>query len=334
MDYIREKLTADVIKKMFAILVLIVIFILLKPFKNTLLLTFIFVYLYSKGQNLIYNAVSKKFKISKKLIAVLLFLITIGGFITALIVYIPKLSHELLEVKNVIIEFINSNSNNPTIQQALEKVRTLDYMNYIEDNSDVALKGLDTVKEITVTFCTSIILSLFCVLEADSMKELGEKVSRSKLKFFYNYYKDLAQKFINSFGVIIEIQIILALINGALAFVGLLLMGFPQSLALGFMLFLLSLIPVVGTAIALVPLTIVAFKIGGLNKIIGVLILLAVLHVLEAYVIKPKLMSNSIDLNTFVILLTLAISEYFMGIWGLLIGIPLLMFFMEIFEVK
>lgn len=334
MNFIKEKLTDDFIKKMFAIIILVIMLILLKPFKNTLLLTFIFIYLYNKCQNWIYDKVSTKMKINKKFITVLLFIATIGVSILSIIIYIPKLSHELIELQNMIIDFTNTNSNNQIVQNLLEKIRTIDYISYLKDNSDFAFKGLTLIKEITVTLFTSITLSFFYLIEIESMKELGDKISRSKLNFFYEYYKSLASKFINSFGFIIQVQILLAFINGVLSFIGLLLMGFPQSLALGFMIFVLSLIPVLGAIISAIPLIIVAFKIGGINKIIGVLVLITVLHTLENYVIKPKIMSNNIDLNTFVILLTLAIAEYFMGIWGLLIGIPLLMFFMEIFEIK
>jgi Predicted permease len=330
MDYIKEKLTADVIKKMFAITILIAILAVLTPFKNMLLLTFIFTYLFGKSTRFVYEKVGKRIKASKKLITILLFVFTVGIFAFSLIVYVPKLSHELIQVKNTVFDFLGSTNNNPTIQHLLDEVKHVDYMSY----SDVAIKALSKVQEITVAFVLALILSLFCLLEEEEISKIGVKVSNSKLKFFYGYYKELAKKFVNSFGLIIQVQITMAVINGIFSFIGLTILGFPQTLALGFMIFILSFIPVVGTIISLIPLSIIGFQIGGVNKTIAVLIFVAILHALEIYVISPRLMSKSSHLPVFIVFLTLVIAEHLIGVWGLIIGVPLLIFFMEIFEIK
>lgn len=330
MDYIKEKLTADVIKKMFAITILIAILAVLTPFKNMLLLTFIFTYLFGKSARFIHDKVGKRINVGKKLITILLFIFTVGIFAFSLIVYVPKLSHELIQVKNTVFDFLASTNNNPTIQLLLDKIKHVDYMSY----SEVAIEALSKVQEITVAFVLALILSLFCLLEEEELSKIGEKVSNSKLKFFYEYYKELATKFVNSFGLIIQVQITMAVINGVFSFIGLTILGFPQTLALGFMIFILSFIPVVGTTISLIPLSIIAFQIGGINKILAVLVFVAILHALESYVISPRLMSKSSHLPVFIVFLTLVIAEHIIGVWGLIIGVPLLIFFMEVFDIK
>ena len=99
-------------------------------------------------------------------------------------------------------------------------------------------------------------------------------------------------------------------------------------------MFTLGLIPTAGLLIALIPLVIIAFTIGGITKVIYVLVILAVLHILESYILKPKLMSMSVHLPIFFIFVILIFSEHYMGAWGLIIGIPLFVFLLDIMHIE
>ena len=77
----------------------------------------------------------------------------------------------------------------------------------------------------------------------------------------------------------------------------------------------------------------IAFTLGGITKVIDALLILAVLHVLEAYIIKPKLMSVSVHLPVFFVFLILIFSEHYMGVWGLILGIPLFVFLLDILQI-
>ena len=68
--------------------------------------------------------------------------------------------------------------------------------------------------------------------------------------------------------------------------------------------------------------------------ILYVLILIAVLHALESYVLNPRFMADKTELPVFIVFITLLISEHFMGVWGLLLGVPLLMFILDLFNIK
>jgi HAE1 family hydrophobic/amphiphilic exporter-1 len=63
-----------------------------------------------------------------------------------------------------------------------------------------------------------------------------------------------------------------------------------------------------------IPLSIIAFKIGGIVKVIEVLVMIAVLHALESYVLNPKLMSMKTKLPVFLTFIILLIGEHLMGI--------------------
>lgn len=96
---------------------------------------------------------------------------------------------------------------------------------------------------------------------------------------------------------------------------------------------LLGLIPVAGVIISLVPLSIVAFNGGGLVQVVYVLIMIVFLHAFEAYILNPKLMSSKTKLPIFFTLSILIVSEHLAGVLGLIIGIPVFMFILDLFEV-
>ncbi len=58
--------------------------------------------------------------------------------------------------------------------------------------------------------------------------------------------------------------------------------------------------------------------------------MIALLHSLESYILNPKLMSDKTSLPVFFIFIILIIGKQFMGTWGLLLGIPLVMFILEV----
>lgn len=131
----------------------------------------------------------------------------------------------------------------------------------------------------------------------------------------------------------IEVQFLIALVNSILSTIFLWIFGFPNLFALAIMIFLLGLVPVMGVIVSLVPLCAIAFKIGGVVKIIYVLVMVAVVHAVETYFLNPKFMSNKTHLPIFYTFMILLVSEHFLGVWGLIVGVPIFMFLLDIMEV-
>jgi len=60
---------------------------------------------------------------------------------------------------------------------------------------------------------------------------------------------------------------------------------------------------------------------------------LSIFYAIEAYFLNPKLMSAKTDLPIFYTFMVILFSEHFLGVWGLIIGIPLFMFLLDILGV-
>ena len=68
-------------------------------------------------------------------------------------------------------------------------------------------------------------------------------------------------------------------------------------------------------------------------QVVYVLIMIALLHAFEAYILNPKLMSDKTKLPIFYTLSILIVSEHLAGVLGLIVGIPVFMFILDVMEV-
>ena len=89
-----------------------------------------------------------------------------------------------------------------------------------------------------------------------------------------------------------------------------------------------------GVLISLSPLSIIAFVIGGATKMLMVWGIIVIIHTIEAYVLNPKFMSNKTELPVCFVFIILLVSEHYLGVWGLLIGVPLFIFLMNALDVN
>ena len=63
------------------------------------------------------------------------------------------------------------------------------------------------------------------------------------------------------------------------------------------------------------------------------MVTIAIIHAGEAYVLNPKFMSSKTDLPVFYTFVVLIFSQQFFGVWGLIIGIPVFVFLLDVLEV-
>lgn len=72
-----------------------------------------------------------------------------------------------------------------------------------------------------------------------------------------------------------------------------------------------------------IPIIIIAYGYGGLSYVLAVMVMITLIHAMEAYYLNPKIVSSYVHFPIFVTFLILTLSEHFLGIVGLLIGVPL-----------
>lgn len=332
------------IKKPFVrrIIILIVIGLLLylvKSLITLLLLTYILIFLVDSAQKNIYSLLSKFIRTSRKAIIFSLYLIVIGFLFLFFYMYVPNLIQQMEDIIQSITYFASNYKSLMRTDNVVENYiysffLNLNIQDYVRSNGVAIINVISNVGSMGIKIIMAVFLSLFYLIDKEKILVFFSGFQNSKIFWIYDELKYFGAKFSNSFGKVIQTQLLISLINAAISTATLLILGFPDIVGLFAMIFILGIVPIAGVFISMIPLLIIANSIGGINYIIYVIILIAILHILESYILNPKLMANNTKLPVFITFLVLIISEHFMGIWGLIIGIPITMFLLDILEVK
>lgn len=130
--------------------------------------------------------------------------------------------------------------------------------------------------------------------------------------------------FFQLLGKAFEAQTVIAIMNTALTCIGMLALGVQGIGFLAVMVFLCSFIPIVGVFVSTVPICIVALQQdhGGIGMVIGVIVMVVIVHLVEAYILNPKIYGHHMKLHPLAVLIVLFMGQHVFGVWGLIIGVP------------
>ena len=110
-------------------------------------------------------------------------------------------------------------------------------------------------------------------------------------------------------------------------------MGILSAVVFSLIAALLNIIPYIGSIIGAVPLALVVFPYYGFWGILGVIVIVTITQFLEANVISPRIMSNTINMHPVTLMSGLLVFSTIFGFAGMFISTPLLSI-IKIFLVK
>ncbi|MEH7439178.1 AI-2E family transporter [Neobacillus drentensis] len=296
---------------------------------NLILLTFIFTFLMDR----LVQFIERKIPLNRKLIVVTSYACIVGLLSYGLVMYLPMIAGEITALIKQLTAFYTSKHDNIFLNYVVKRIEEIQISSYLEQGFQFVLKYFTDISKITLQVLLALLMSLFFLLEKPRLIEFTKKFKTSKIAPFYAEIEFFAEKFVRTFGKVIEAQLIIAVVNCTLTTISLWLLDFPQLGGLSIMIFILGLIPVAGVIISLIPLVIIAYSIGGMMKVLYVGIAIMIIHGVEAYILNPNLMSSKTNLPVFYTFIVLIFSEHFFGIWGLIIGIPVFVFLLDVLEV-
>jgi predicted PurR-regulated permease PerM len=131
----------------------------------------------------------------------------------------------------------------------------------------------------------------------------------------------LSEEITRRVGAYVLGQLFIAAINGAFSFVILFVLGLPFPALLATLVAMLALVPIVGTLIGGVIVTLVALTSGWLVAVI-VLSYYVAYHLFEAYVLGPRIMNRVVEVPAVVTIVAILAGGTLLGILGALIAIP------------
>ncbi|MCK8625079.1 AI-2E family transporter [Apilactobacillus xinyiensis] len=332
---IWQKFLNNVKVRRYVVLIFIVCFLfLIRGMLSMILLTFILTFLTTKWVKFVH----KRIKIPAPILVILTYLIFIVAIVVLVTVYLPVIADQAVIGTKHIINFYQDPSNligNDNAKQIVQQfVEKSNFLNTLKGSLNIVWSYVTSVGQMGVTLFISIILSFFFTLEEKQLADFSKNFLNADFSWFFSDIYYFAQTFTKTFGVVLEAQFIIAALNTVFTTIIMYVLGMPQLGILAVLVFFLSLIPVAGVIISLIPLCLIGYSVGGFKYIIYLVIMITVVHFFEAYVLNPKLMSSRTDLPIFFTFCALLIGEETLGVWGLIVSVPILTFVLEIIGVR
>ncbi|EUJ31508.1 UPF0118 membrane protein ydbI [Listeria floridensis FSL S10-1187] len=295
MEWLNQLLKKDTLRRLLVFVLLGVVLYFIRSMINLVILTFIFAFLVTRLENVIL----KRVRVPRKLIVIVLYLLVAAFLYIAIVHYLPILINQISELVNLLVNMYNHPGDNQIVVWIVEWLKQSNIEKYLQSGVEFLIASLSGIGSIGLSFFLALILSLFFSLEKERVKHFSAQFFTSKIGFIARDIAYFGRKFVSTFGVVLEAQLLIALVNTLITTFALYLMHFPQLLSLSIMVFILGMIPVAGVIISCVPLVIIAYSIGGFTDVFYVLLTIVIVHALETYVLNPKLMSSKTDLPVF-----------------------------------
>ncbi|USS87080.1 AI-2E family transporter [Fructilactobacillus cliffordii] len=321
------------LRRTVVLLLLIALIYFCREMITTILLTFIFTFLVTKAVLWI----RKRVKIPTPILVIALYLLIVGCIVLVAVLYLPTIIDQGVEYSKAIYKFYQRphTIQNPQVRNAVVSLmHSVNVPKQLKDSMGVIWSYVTSVGNIGFSMFISLLLSFFFTLELKQTQEFSRKFLSSTFGWFFQDVAYFGNIFVKTFGVVLEAQFFIAICNTVLTTICLAVLGMPDLIIFAIMIFLLSLVPVAGVIISLIPLSISAYTVGGIKYVIYVVIIIAVVHMLEAYVLNPKFMSSKTELPIFYTFVVLLVGEHFWGTWGLIVAVPVFTFFLDVFGVK
>lgn len=178
--------------------------------------------------------------------------------------------------------------------------------------------GITIVTGISTGFFIAI-LTIYFVGTYDATKQAGYRlVAASHRGTFTNY----TERILDNFGRYLGGMVLLAVMNAVFSTILLLVTGVPGAFLLGFIALFITIIPLIGTVLTTIVMSIVAFihdPTSGLIVLIAMLIYMQV----EAYVLGPKVLSKAVKVPGSIVLISALAGGTLFGLLGALVAIPI-----------
>lgn len=163
---------------------------------------------------------------------------------------------------------------------------------------------------------------LFMLLEETAFTgKLAAMAGSEKKKEEWN---NTLKKISDSIGSYLVLKTVVSLLTGVLSYTVLAIIGIDAPLFWAFLIFLLNYIPTVGSLIAtLFPACMALLQSGELNLALMVIVAVGAIQLIVGNIIEPKVMGNSLNVSSLVVILALSFWGAIWGITGMVLSVPI-----------
>jgi len=200
---------------------------------------------------------------------------------------------------------------------------------YTTTAAQIITAMLKSVTRFTIQVGVALILGFFMLWDLPMICKGVTSLKNSRVAPIYREVAPVLGVFGKLFGKALEAQARIALVNTGLTALGMWLMSIPGVGLLSLFVFICSFIPIAGVIISTTPIGFVALTEYGFMKLALVIIMVTGVHFVEAYMLNPAIYSAHLKLHPLMVLSALVVAEHSMGVWGLLLAVPMTVFALD-----
>lgn len=312
-------------------------FEIIAPFFAGTLIAYL-LYMPCKKIEQIYNKSKKKW-IQKKarglsivtvyFIVVLLLIILLNFILPVVLESVEDLINNIQTYYELAIQKYNDLSEDSflkgdIVKDAIQSVQNLDIKQYFKLDKMLEYLG-SAIKAATGIFdvFVALIVSVYALAERTRILNFIKRLLGAVVK--ESVYKNIDKYFNNSnqiFFKFIASQFLDAVIVGILVTIAMSLMGVKYAPLLGFLIGLFNMIPYIGAIIAVAIAALITLITGGLSQTIWMLIVVIILQQIDANVINPKIVGQSLKISPLFVIFSVTVGGAYFGILGMFLAVP------------
>ena len=277
------------------------------------------------------------------ILAILLIFIIINFIIPTVMTSIKDLAENVPNYYNTALEYLDNLENDSILVKLNlnEYVKNLKGVNFVEqiinlisiDNISSYIKGIMGAANVIFDIFVTIVVSVYILLERSDIKSFLQNLS--KAIFDKKTNRAIAKYYVRTNSIFLKFiasQILDAIVIGVITSIAMALMKVKYAALLGFIIGLFNIIPYFGAIIAVVLAIIITIFTGGFGQAIWLGLVVIALQQIDANIINPKILGNSLNLSPILIIFAVTIGGAYFGILGMFLGVPVMAFLKLIVE--
>lgn len=200
--------------------------------------------------------------------------------------------------------------------------KIIEFLNF--DNIAQYIKGVMDITGIIFDAFVTLVVSIYLILERGDIKSFLSNLSNAifneelneKISIYYKKTNMIFFSFISS-------QVLDAIIIGIITSIAMSILNVKYAILLGFLIGLFNIIPYFGAIVAVAISVIITIFTGGIIKAIWMAITVVILQQIDANIINPKILGNSLQLSPILVIFSVTLLGSYFGVLGMFLAVPI-----------
>lgn len=320
---ITINISSMAIIKIILILLLLVMLYLLKDVILILLISIILAW----SLNSWVNALQRR-KVPRVLATAFIYIAVFGVFVIILALLIPPMAKQINEISKNLPTYYNR------IISDFQRFKEFSIQQGFLNNLQSSLQSLQTNLTQTtagvfntivsifggfLSFIGVLVITFYILIEENALKKFVRSITPVKYQPYIFQLMNRAQERLRLW---LKGQLILCLIIGVFAWIGLMIGGVKYALVLALWAGLTEFIPYLGPLLGGIPAVFIALTTSGFPQAIFVVALYIIIQQIENHILVPKVMEKTAGLNPLVVIIVILIGAKIAGILGIILAVP------------